>query len=596
MAASLKHIGLLALHGSLVLANHLPGTYPPPFDLSSNKSLVLKAWQNFTASFDAYLKDGETEGMVSETLAAVAAENVTFSIGVWSLHDPAATELHYHYASPETLQAVNGTNTVDSDSIYKVASVTKLVTVLAGLLSLTHEQWHKPLREIYPSVAEADSSDNVASIQWDEVTPWSLAQHMSGINSDAIPDINIVKPEYLAARVASGYPSMPTTDLGPCWQLQLVNDFCNIDEWITEISTSVPLFSTYTSPAYSNAGFTTLGAALVNLTGQSIEDLFQIQILGPLNMTSSTTLIPSDEETLARSVVVGDTEIWFAPNGILAPSGGLLSTLNDLNRLGVGVLNSTLLPVEETRKWMKPTTHTSSSSYSFGAPWEIVRYAHPLTGKITDIYSKSGDSGTSGSMLALIPEYGAGFSFLNGAANTSLRSTASSQVLDIVSEMLLPALEAQAAVEAQSNFAGTYRSTDPNLNSSVVISFDESDIGGEAGGLSLSSFVSNGSMLVGGGAPSPRLLPTITAYGSEDVASDGAVAFRYTTIPSYPSYSAGKLGPWSGFYGDWVLGASSSEYFHQPENLLVFNVDEDGMATTVSLAAFRISLKRSEDK
>lgn len=245
---------------------------------------------------------------------------------------------------------------------------------------------------------------------------------------------------------------------------------------------------------------------------------------------------------------------------------------------------------------MKPTTHTSSSSYSFGTPWEIIRYAHPSTGKITDIYSKSGDSGTSGSMLALIPEYGAGFSFLNGAANASARSTAALQVLDIISETLLPALEAQAAVEAQSNFAGTYRSTDPNLNSSVVISFNESNIGGETGGLSLSSFVSNGSVLVGGETPSPRLLPTITPHGSEYVASDGKVAFRYTSIPSYPSYSAGMLGPWSGFYGDWVLGASSSEYFHQPENLLVFEVDGDGMATAISLAAFRISLKRSEDE
>jgi hypothetical protein len=50
--------------------------------------------------------------------SAVVAEikNVTFSIGMFSLHDPAATGLQFHYTSPEIVNAPNGTRKVDEDS------------------------------------------------------------------------------------------------------------------------------------------------------------------------------------------------------------------------------------------------------------------------------------------------------------------------------------------------------------------------------------------------------------------------------------------------------------------------------------------------
>lgn len=51
---------------------------------------------------------------------------------------------------------------------------------------------------------------------------------------------------------------------------------------------------------------------------------------------------------------------------------------------------------------------------SIGAPWEIVRYVNPETGKVTDIYTKLGDSGAYGGQVAIIPDYGCGWTFLNG--------------------------------------------------------------------------------------------------------------------------------------------------------------------------------------
>lgn len=417
---------------------------------------------------------------------------------------------------------------------------------------------------------------------------------MSGINSDALPNTLLVTPEALASQVAGGFPPMNVSELGPCWTLQAQYTFCDIDQWIEEISSTIPLFQTYTSPQYSNAGYITLGAAIANLTGQSATELWKERVFDPLRMTSSSARPPSSDVDVARSVVVGEPAGWFIQETILSPSGGLFSTINDLNKFGVGILNSTLLPANETRQWMKPTTHTASYSYSFGVPWEIIRYQHS-TGKITDIYSKMGDSGPYGGLVAMIPEYGAGFSFLNGAANSTFRSTAALLVLDLIAETLLPALDAQAAAEAQRNFVGTYRSADMDLNSSVVISFNESSLEGNVVGLSISSLVSNGSQLFGPETFSPRLLPTIVPMTADGSAPEGNVAFRWTDIPSFPTYTTGRQGPWSGFYGDWVLGASYVEYFHKPENLLVFEVDADGRATTLTLEGYRVSLDRVEN-
>jgi CubicO group peptidase (beta-lactamase class C family) len=594
MAVSLSHIGLFALSSTVVLADHLTGTYPPPFDLSSESSLVAATWQNLSDAFDAYLSDGSTEGIIAEALSEAGADNLTFSLGLWSLHDPAAKELQYHYASPETANNPNGTNEPDADSIYKVASVTKLMTVMSGLLSLSHEQWNTPLSEIYPLLGELDSSDEVQSIQWDQVTPWALAQQIAGINSNAVPEIQYVTPDAISALVGSGYPPQSIESLGPCWKLLAQNEICSIDQWIEEISTSLPVFTPYSSPQYSNAGFTTLGAALVNLTGQSIGDLWQNNVLGPLGMNSSGFATPTGED-LDRSVVSGPIEVWSLPSGILGASGGLHSTLNDLNKFGIGILNSTLMPANETREWMKPQSLTGSLSYAMGAPWEIIRYSHPTTGKTTDVYTKLGDSGAYGGAMAIIPEYGAGFNFLNGASNATIRSAAAFAILDIMLETVVPALDAQAAAEATANFVGTYRSTDPELNSSLVIAFNESTLPGITGGLSIASFISNGSVMFTPEAL-PRLLPTILPFGKDGLASSGKMAFRQTEVPSYPTYTAGGGGAWSSFYGDWVLGANSPEWFRVPTNLYVFEVDEIGRAVSVSPEAFRVTLERVEDE
>lgn len=88
-------------------------------------------------------------------------ENVTFSVGLFSIHDPAAAELQYHYASPEVVKAPNGTHEVNGDSIYRMASVSKLFTVYAGMIELSSEDWNRPITDFIPELATfTDKSDD----------------------------------------------------------------------------------------------------------------------------------------------------------------------------------------------------------------------------------------------------------------------------------------------------------------------------------------------------------------------------------------------------------------------------------------------------
>lgn len=608
MRLSQYALSLLCLHGTVAVSEFLIGTYPPPLDLSSDQSLIPQSWKNLTANFDTYLKDGETKGF--EAFAGV--ENVTFSLGLFSLHDPAASKLQYHYASPETVNAVNGTNKVDGDSIYRMASVTKLITVFAGMLEMSEAQWNTPLSEVFPVLGEyaranEGKSDPIETIQWDEVTAWSLANQLSGFPAGGIAGLDLLAVFLASGKLdaladAYGFKPVDLSQLGPCWT-STDPSACTTEEILKDASSLPPSFLPWTSPSYTNAGFMMLGIAISGILGRPIDDIYINSIFKPLGMSSSrsSNIPPANQEEIDRSVIVGDPTLWFRPGLDTTPSGGLLSTVNDLSKFGVNILNSTLLPQATTHKWMKPTTFTPSLNYAVGAPWEIYRYIHPSTGKITDLYTKLGDSGPYGGVLVLIPEYNAGFSMLNGAANETLRSSASLVVLDAVAEVILPGLEAQAAAEAARNFVGTYVSTDPQLNSSVAVSFNKSTVAGSISGLSLSGWISNStdSLAFFGPDVVPRLLPTIPNY-SED--GPGQVALKASTSPQLSTYAAAAelgIGPFTGFYstnGDWLMGDSLGTYYNgRPVTRFVFDVDADGKAVAVTPGATDLKLERKAD-
>lgn len=598
-----KTITVLVFCISFVFGDFYGPIYPFPTDLSSNDSHVKNVWRNLTETFDAYYQHGKN---TSATFGLLGTENMTFSAGLFSLQDEGTTQLQYHHTSPEIASSGNGANKVNGDSIYRAASITKLMTVLVGLIELPKTDWHRPVTEFVPEFTSGEQQESAP--QWDRITPWLLANHLAGLELTAIgtdyiyqwaAEAEVANTSFSDRVLSNGLPLIdPEQAIGPC--TLTLETGCSQADFIAEIKSRAPAFLPNTTPAYSNLGMMILGLVISRATNKPYDVLYNEAIFKPLEMESSFINTPNEVESLLdRSVIIpgeAGTAQWFSPpNSPLVPSGGSFSTINDLSKFGIGLLNSTLLPKETTRTWMRPHSLTASLSYAMGAPWEIIRYAHKDTGKITDLYTKSGDSGYYGGVVVVIPEYDAGFTFLNAWSDMEARSKAAWVVIDHIAEALIPALESQAAAEAAMKLTGTYTSTDADVNSTVVVSFNESTIPGSESGLSISKWISNSTDMLATHykGEKPRLLLTTP----KQAAGAGKVVFQITINPQMPTYAAAELGPFTGMYGsngDLFSYEAPGRYAGGAIGKFRFEVDDEGSAICVAEDATRLTMKREQ--
>jgi CubicO group peptidase (beta-lactamase class C family) len=591
MHISLPNLLLYAVCIPPILADFLGPSYPAPVDLSSNRSLVAAGWENLTTILQTHLN------------ASDELSNVTFSIGMFSLEDPAASELQFHYTSPEVASAPNGTHKVDGDSIYRIASMTKVFTVLAGLLELNSTDWDQPLADIFPTLTESaqnnpEGTGDIYIEQWNEVTPRALAAQIAGVGRDINPyDQGDILYQILIAQ-ATGEPGADPTNLGlppvnqsdplefpPC---ALINSStCPQSTYLEGAGYRSPTFLSWTTPGYADNGFALLGLAISKISGKSMEQLYRERIFDPLYMASSNSTTPPESEWY-RSVIPSLPGFAYDA-GLLVSTGGLLSTTHDLAKFGIGILNSTLLPHDLTRKWLKPVSHTARLQYSVGSPWEIMRYVHP-SGHVTDIYTKSGDSGLYTSWLVILPDYNAGFSVLS-SSSVLRRDAIVAGIADMVANSIIPALEAQAVAEAERNFVGTYTSSPQGVNSTLVLIQNGTE--SSPPGLFISSWISNGTDVVSKlqstiGHTPWRLVPSISDPKS------GKTAFRLVPAGDVPSPQVpGQLFSGPGYLlADWII-VDSVTYGGVGVGLFVFDIGSHGEAMAVSPAAFRITLNKT---
>jgi CubicO group peptidase (beta-lactamase class C family) len=596
MRFQLYSLLLIPICSRSVLADLLVPSYESPVDIASNKSLVSAAWRNATATLNKYLRDGNEDGVPH---AVAAMKNITFSVGMFSVNDPAASKMQFHYTSPEIANAPNGTNKVDGNTIYRMASVTKAFTVLAGLLELNGTHWDRPITDFVPTLANYTQNtpredDPTHITEWDKVTLSALAAQIAGVPRDPFLVGEIIDP----AKITSlGLPPLNPDDplsLPPCALPENYNSTdsaCNEIPSIESIQNRPPTLLPWTSPAYANTGFVLLGVAIANITGKPLADVYRESIFEPLGMKSSNASTPPKSEW--HRSVIPDLTAFDINAGILISSGGLLSTTNDMAKFGIGILNSTLLPDDETRKWLKPVSHTAHFQYSIGRPWEILRYTH-ASGVITDIYTKLGDSGAYSGFIVLLPDYNAGFSILSGSIS-SMRFSVVTQIAEVITDSIVPALAAQAAKEADKKFAGVYNSTVPGLESSLTLSVNHTV--GAAPGVVISSWTSNGTDVLAALparlGPGPyRLVPSISDSKS------GTEAFRLVAsldapIPLSAEAPKGLFTSMSYLAADWIL-LDSPTYGGIGISLFVFKIGSDGNVEEVRPEAFRVSLKRTD--
>jgi CubicO group peptidase (beta-lactamase class C family) len=516
---------------------------------------------------------------------------------MFSIHDSsAAAALQFHHTSAEIANSTTGLKKVDGNSIYRVASVTKLFTTFAGMLELKESDWDRPITDFVPTLAAYAAAhpagkDLTGTVEWSKVTLAALASQIAGNPRDVSPydpsDYLLLDPTGALAE-SLGLPPASLSDpveVPPCLvSLLSGNTSCSSNEYAIGAQARPPLFLPWTSPAYTDYGFMLLGAAIANITGRSIHDVYRQSIFNPLGMSSTYSNVP-DPSQYGKYVIAGNvSSAGFTPESapeVAIPSGGIFSTTNDLAKLGTAILNSTLMDSDQTRKWMKPVSHTAMFEYALGKPWEIYRYTHPRSGLVTDLYTKLGDSGYYSGYIVLIPDFDAGFSIITASSLTQ-RTALVSLLADIVTESVLPGLTSQAEAEARESFVGTYVSQDDSLNSTLTLAIDPTGLPG----LVITRFTSNGTDVLQSqalGASPIRLLHSITDR------PNGRIAFRASPAKTP---SGGLFARGLNENIDWLRGDAPT-YGGIGVGLFVFDVASNGNATAVSPEAWRVKLVKA---
>lgn len=209
MVNALSSLGLLALGTFLV--QHLPSSqaqacppFPPNLPISgplAGTAAITAAIQNITGFIDAIL----AEGLISDN-------DTSFSVDIYSLHDGGSL-FTYHHSAPNLKNAKEGATSVDSNSIYRIGSISKVFTVYTYLASSGDITWNEPVTKYVPELAKAASAtqddSDLDAVRWDDVTLGSLASHLAGV----IRDVQGNLPSSLSIL---GLPPVPPTNGSYC--------------------------------------------------------------------------------------------------------------------------------------------------------------------------------------------------------------------------------------------------------------------------------------------------------------------------------------------------------------------------------------------
>ncbi|KAL4812922.1 beta-lactamase/transpeptidase-like protein [Aspergillus spinulosporus] len=264
-------------------------------------------------------------------------------------------------------------------------------------------------------------------------------------------------------------------------------------------------------------------------------------------------------------------------------TGGIYSSTKDMSALGRAILNHELLSPKLTKQWLKPRAHTADPTLSVGAPWEIFTLNEP---RVIDLYTKSGDLGSYSSMMGLSPEHDVGFTILAAGQGTHNAVWA---LGDLISTIVIPALDAAGKEEASPRFAGTYASSG---NDTLTIITDDGP------GLKVTEWKSNGKDMLGSvnmlqwGGPyeiiDVRLYPTgLKSPAQSGRSNQTMVSFR--SVVSYPIPV--EAGPMTRTCLTWLM-VDGQVYGSVGIDEFVFQVGKDGDAVQVSPRGLRISLNR----
>ncbi|KAJ6441416.1 beta-lactamase [Purpureocillium lavendulum] len=566
---------------------------------------VLPAPQSPSSSTHLRQSIAKLTSLLDTTLAA-RYNTSGIAIAVQSIHEDAP--LFSYFRTPRGKASGYGTTRdIDMDTVFRVGSVSKLVTALAAMQqSRGHGLPGKidldaSVLEYIPELANSTAA-GVVKTRWQDVTVRALASHLSGLADDKF-----------------GLPPITNGTGPPCAAIPGASRLCTKADLVRDLNRRPPVYRPYAAtPSYSNTGFALLGMVIEAAAGRPFKEVVQKHIFAPAGMNGSSFDGPVQSfDTVGFVPPMEPT--WNATLGVYEPAfsaGGMFSSTRDLVQLGRSILSHRLLPESITRSWMHPLAHTSSPGQSVGAPWEILRTDNLTAarhGRVIDVYTKTGDLGLYHAHLALLPDYGLVASVIVAGAEVSADPLARTKLLSQTLRGLIPAVERAGRDEAREKYVGRYVDATTNSTLSVTMDGDDSDAGS---GLFLAGFSARGfdvldnihkyNPTAGAGStastsssPSPkviaRLYPTdVTSQSGSRCGNGTSTGTAWRAIVDSTTAAQREEQDTQLFYMDgsceaW-FGVDGPAYNYLTLTEFVFLTDEDGGVTGVRNLAFNVTM------
>lgn len=461
--------------------------YPAPLNVTSE--VITSASQQLDATFTALL--------ANETIQAIT-NTTSFSIDVFSLNEVESL-LTYHHSAPSLADSTEGVTEVDSDSIYRIGSISKAWTIYIWLLAAGDDAFNDPITDYVPELAEYASShsatdDSLNIVDWSSITVGALASQLSGIARD--PTAGSQGDDLYQQLLGLPPPTHDIPNSSFCGlSSSAIKFYCNRSDFFANNLFRAPNSPAFSTPIYTNIAFQILAYALESMTNTSFPDLFQTLLVERHSLKSTYFTVPPDSNNSVIPINA-NTSLYNVDFRDSSPFGGYYSTINDMRIVTNAILNSTFLPAAITQHWLKPLSFappnpllsTNGIVQAVGAPWEIIRApstSSPLLAQLssssssptsqnvtaaqsyqTYVYTKSGDVGLYSSLTAIIPDLSVGFSILTAGPSSSILTIS---LADLITESFIPALFEASRQNAAATYAGRFTDTSTNSSATITI-------------------------------------------------------------------------------------------------------------------------------
>lgn len=182
MRSSLLVLASLALHLSPISARANCPLYGPLFPRPT------KLLQDATIKAVAAALD---DGFVKSIDQGNGTGSYFFSYAIEVFTGSEDAPLWSHYWTAPSLKSLNstGVSQVDTNTVFRIGSVTKIFTVLTFLATVGDGIWNDPITKHLPDIEEIArnaSGGPIYSPDWESITVGSLASQMSGLIRDCM--------------------------------------------------------------------------------------------------------------------------------------------------------------------------------------------------------------------------------------------------------------------------------------------------------------------------------------------------------------------------------------------------------------------------